>query len=315
MSESSWPTLGVELAFLGLLALLWGSSYLLIKVALQTIPPVTLIAIRVSTALVVLSTIAVMRGEHWPKDGKTWRMLFIQALLFSIGAWTILAWGQQYIESGLASVLNSTTPIFVFFITALVTRHEPITSLKLIGACLGLIGVTLIVGVDVLRGLGQQVLAQLAILLSSLLYGCAAIYGKKFAHLSPLMVATGMMIWATFCLVPMSAVMEQPWTLAPAFGSIVAALALGIFCTGLALLLYFRLLRTLGSMGVASQSYLRAAVGVVLGISFLGERFTPLVGLGLAAAILGVMAINLPSPSWSRIGRRSPSGSAGRFAP
>lgn len=283
-----------EIALLALLAILWGSSYLLIKVAVETIPPVTLIAARVTLAALFLIAVVAYRGERLPRDRRTWRMLFVQAVFNSIGAWTVLAWGQQYVDSGLASVLNSTSPIVVFFITLLFTRHEPAGGLRLLGACIGVVGVGLIVGVGALKGFGQQVLAQLAILLGAALYGAAAVYGRRFSHLPPAVTAAGTMIWATVCLVPLSIVTEQPWRLSVSGVSAMAAIVLGVICTGAALLIYFRLVRTLGSMGVASQSYLRAAVGVILGVAVLGERITPLVAIGLAAAVLGVAAINMP---------------------
>jgi drug/metabolite transporter (DMT)-like permease len=294
MTARSETSLGFEIGLLGLLALLWGSSYLFVKIAVADIPPITLIAVRVSIAAIFLLGVMRWRGERLPTDRRTWRMLFIQAIFNSIAAWTILAWGQQYVASGLASVLNSTSPIFVFFITLFFTRHETVSLLKLIGACLGLIGVILIVGLDVLNGLGQQVAGQLAALVGALLYAGAAIHGKKFAHLSATATAAGTMIWATLCLVPLSLLLEHPWTLNPSRQSIIAALTLAIFCTGGALMIYFRLVRTIGSLGVASQSYLRAEIGVVLGIVFLDETISFVMALGLAAAILGVAAINLP---------------------
>ena len=284
----------LELALLAVLAVLWGSSYLLIKIAVDTIPPVTLVAVRVSVAALFLLVIVAWQGDHLPKDGQTWWRLFVQAIFNPIGAWIALAWGQQFVDSGLASVLNSTSPLFVFFIALMITRHEPITSLKLLGACLGVVGVALIVGVEVLKGLGQEVVAQLAILLSAVLFAGAAIHGKRFSHLPPTVTVAGMMVWATVCLVPLSLATEQPWALRPSYVSITAAFVLALFCTGGAFLLYFRLIRTLGSMGVASQSYLRAGVGVMLGIVVLGEQITFVVGLGLTAAILGVVAVNMP---------------------
>ncbi len=227
-------------------------------------------------------------------------MLLVQSFFNSVGAWTILAWGQQYVDSGLASVLNSTSPIFVFFFTLLVTRHEAVSALKLFGACLGLFGVMLIVGVDSLAGLGQQVAGQLAALTGAVLYAFAAIYGKNFAHLSATATAAGTMLWASVILVPASIVLEQPWSLSPSLPAAGATLALGFFCTGIALLIYFRLVKTIGSMGVASQSYLRAGVGVVLGMIVLGEQITLVIGVGLLAAVLGVAAINFPLRSNSR---------------
>lgn len=297
MTHKGSPTvLGAELALLGVLALLWGSSYLFIKIAVAEIPPVTLIAVRVTIAAAFLLAVMHWRGERLPRDAKTWRMLLLQSFLNSIGAWTILAWGQQYVDSALASVLNSTSPIFVFFITFAVTRHETVNPLRLFGACLGALGVLLIVGVDALESIGAQVAGQLAALAGAMLYACAAVYGRNFSHLPAAVTATGAMIWASACLVPASLVLDRPWTLAPSGGAILATLALSLLSTGLALLIYFRLIRTLGSMGVASQAYLRAGVGVVLGMVFLGEHITPVIGLGLAAAIIGVAAINFPRP-------------------
>lgn len=286
--------LGFEMVFLAALSLLWGSSYLSIKFAVGSIPPVTLIAARVTIAALFLLAVVTWRGEHLPRGGRTWRMLFVQAVFNSIGAWTVLAWGQQYVESGLASVLNSTSPLFVFLITLLCIRHEQTSPLKFAGACLGTIGVTLIVGVDVLNELGQQVVAQLAVLYGAVLYAGAAIYGKRFSHLPPTVTAAGTMIWASLCLIPLSIVTEQPWTLRPSVAALAAVVVLGLFCTGVALLIYFRLIRTLGSMGVASQSYLRAGVGVVLGVVVLGETITPHVGIGLAVTVLSVAVINIP---------------------
>ena len=283
-----------ESALLCLLALLWGSSYLLIKVAVETIPPITLIVIRLFIAAIFLSAIVIWKGERLPRDGKTWRLLLVQSFLTSIGAWTVLAWGQQFVDSALASVLNSTSPVFVFLITFFFTRHETTSWLKLFGTCMGVVGVALIVGADALQGLGQQVLAQLAVLSSAVMYAGAAMFGKRFTHLTPLMTATCTMLWASLFLVPLSLVIDEPWTLAPSTLSMMAAVTLAVLGTGVALLIYFRLLRTLGSLGTTSQSYLRAGVGVAFGVIVLGEHITPVIGAGIVAALIGVIAINFP---------------------
>ena len=153
----------------------------------------------------------------------------------------------------------------------------------------------LIVGVDVLAGLGQQVAGQLAAIAGAILYACAAIYGKQFSHLTATATAAGTMILASIVLLPASLFLEQPWRLSPSLAAILAAIILAVFCTGFALLVYFRLVKTLGSMGVASQAYLRAGVGVFLGMMFLGEQITPMIAFGLLAAILGVAVINMPA--------------------
>jgi drug/metabolite transporter (DMT)-like permease len=283
-----------ELALLCLLALLWGSSYLLIKVALAAIPPFTLIAIRVVIAAALLLIVVGLRGEQLPRDRTAWRNLVVQAFFNSIGAWTVLAWGQQYVDSALAGVLNSTSPIFLFLLTLLWVRQEPVTVRKAVGAALGLIGVLLLVGVDALAGIGQQVAAQLAILLGAFLYGCAALNGRRFAASPPTVTAAGTMLCAATVLVPAALVIERPRHLTPSTLSLAAAIALAVLCTGLALLIYFRLLRTLGPIGTTSQSYLRTGVTVLLGVFVLGEHLTPTMSLGLVAIVLGVAAINTP---------------------
>lgn len=289
------PHPSVEYALLLLLALLWGSSYMFVKIGVETIPPLTLITLRVGIAAIMLVGIVIWRKEKVPTDPATLLQLLLQAFLNSFGAWTIVAWGQQYVESSLATVLNSTSPLFVFLITFFFTRHESTNVLKLIGAGLGITGVVLIVGTDALQGLGQQVGAQLAILFAAFMYGCAAIYGKRFSHLSPTVIAATAMVLATCAMIPLSLAFDRPWTIVPSAKSVMAAVALGILCTGVALMLYFRLLRTLGSMGVASQGYLRVGVGVLLGIFILDETITPVIAAGIAAAVIGVILINLPA--------------------
>lgn len=300
--QTKSKSLVVELGLLCLLALLWGSSYLFSKVVVAEIPPITMVALRVSLAAAFLLAVMAFRGERLPRDRRTWRMLYIQAIFNSIAAWTVLAWALQHMDSGLASVLNSTAPIFIFFITYFFTNHEATSGLKLLGACLGLAGVVLIVGVDALGGIGQSTLAQLAALFGALLYAGASIYGKRLSHLSSIVTAAGTMLVASLTLVPLSLIFEAPWTLAPSAQTLAAMVVLGVFCTGVALMLYFRLLQTLGSLGVASQAYLRAGIGVILGVMLLGEEITLVIGFGLLAAILGVAAINMPPGMFKRRG-------------
>lgn len=290
----------IEFILLIILAFLWGSSYLFIKLALETIPPVTLMAFRVSIAAIFLIAVMAYQKQKFPNTHKTWRMLFIQACFNSIGAWTLLAWGQQYVDSGLATVLNATSPIFVLLITVFITRHEAHTPLKYIGAILGLTGVISIVGFEAANGIGQQVTAQLAILIGAILYACAAIYGKRFSNIPPSVTAATTMIWATVFLVPACFILESPWAITPSKTSIISMLILSIACTGIALLIYFRLVKTIGSAGVASQSYLRVGVGVILGMIVLGETIEVMTAIGVITTVLGVILMNISKIKISR---------------
>ena len=283
-----------ELAMLGLLACLWGSSYLLIGLAVATIGPVTVVATRVAVAALALIAFARWRGHRFPRDRATWGALAVQSFLNSFGAWTLLAWGQRHVETGLAGVLNSSSPVFVVLITLLVLRRR-VAARAVAGAVLGLAGVAVILGPEVLGGLGAQALAQCAVLGSAILYALAALNGHRFAALAPAVTAAGTMIVASAVLIPASLVFERPWTFSPSALSLGAALLLGLFCTALALLLYFRLVVTLGPVGVASQSYLRAGIAVLLGIVLMAEMPAPSVALGIAVALAGVLMINWPA--------------------
>ena len=284
----------VEYALLVALATLWGASYPLIRIALESLGPITLMAVRVSLAALLLCVIAWSRGERFPRERSTWGAFLVQAFFNSIGAWTLLAWGQQFVNSGLAGVLNSTSPIFVFFLTLLWTRHEHAGVLRLMGALLGLLGVVIIIGANAFSGLGSDVVAELAILGGAFLYGCAAIYGKRFHPHPPVVTAAATMIWATVILYPLAMVVEKPWTFEPTLRSAGAAAALAVFSTALALLIYFRLVNTIGSLGVASQSYLRSVIAIAMGVVLLHEPLTSSLALGTFVIVAGMIMINKP---------------------
>jgi drug/metabolite transporter (DMT)-like permease len=273
------------------LATLWGASYTFIKIGVETIPPVTLIAGRTLIAAVLLLPLMRWRGLALPTDAATWRRFLIQACLNSAIPFTLIAWGERSVDAGLATVLNSTAPIFTFLLTASVTQHEPATARKLLGVASGIVGVCLIVGVEALSGLAEQLLAPIAIVAATVCYAGAAIFGKTFKELDPMLPAAGSLICGAAILCPASLVIDQPWTLTPSRESVLALIGLSVFSTALALVIYFRLVRTLGSLGVTSQAYLRVPIGVAMGITFLGERLTPAAWIGLACVVIGVAAM------------------------
>ena len=275
-----------------LLAGLWGSSYVALKIAVAEIPPVTVIALRVTIAALVLAALLRVRNERLPRDASTWRALLVQSFFSATAPWCLLAWSAQRIDASLAGVLNSTSPIWVFFITALLTRHEPLTLLKFVGAAGGLLGVAIMIGWAPAQASGADVWGQLGAVASAMLYACAAVWGTRYSGASVFAVTAGTMIWSSACLIPLSLVLEQPWTLRPSTQAMLAVIYLGVVTTALALLLYFRLVRTLGSLGVASQAYLRAGWSVLLGVVLLGEAFTLQLLIGLAAIVVAVTAIN-----------------------
>lgn len=279
-----------------LLALLWGASYPLLKVAVDTLPPLTVVAIRsLVGGLILLAALGPrVRLLGQVSTGSTLRALSIQSAFNCVIPWILIAWAMPSLDAGLAAILNSLSPIFIFLLTAFVTRHEPVTRRKFAGVILGLAGVVTIVGVDALAGVGAKTLAELACVAGAFSYAVAGVIGVRFARVTPLVPAAGTTLIAAAVLVPLALMFEQPWTLRPSMPSVVAVLAAAVFSTGLAMVVYFRLLATVGSIAMSSQAYLRILVGVGLGMAFLGETPTPhaLVGLGLVVA--GVVAMTWP---------------------
>jgi drug/metabolite transporter (DMT)-like permease len=283
-----------ELVLLLVLSSLWGASYTFVKVGVQTISPVTLIAARTVIAGTILVAIIHWRGLTLPKDATTWRRFFFQACLNSVVPFTLIAWAQQTTDAALATILNSTSPIFAFLLTVFVTRHEAVTGRKLFGVGAGIVGICLIVGVQAIGGLGQELWAQLAIVAATICYAGAAIFGRNFEGLNPIMPAAGSMICGAIVLVPASLITEKPWTLTPSLESILALLALSVFSTALAFAIYFRLVQTLGSVGTTAQAYLRVPIGVAIGVMFLREHLTSTALLGLVCVIAGVAGMSVP---------------------
>jgi drug/metabolite transporter (DMT)-like permease len=292
--ETPRPRTVVNLALLLALATLWGAAFTLIKVGIATIPPVTLIAARTLIAGTILLAILGLRGIALPRDPAIWRRFLIQACLNSAIPFTLIAWAERHVDAGLATILGSNAPIFAFLLALLFVRHERPTLRQSLGVAAGLAGICLVVGVNALDGLGQDVVAQLALVLATMMYGAAALFGRNFNGLDPMVPAAGSLICGAIMLVPVSLIVDQPWTLSPSVNSIVALLVLAVFSTAIAFVIYFKLIQSLGSVGATAQAYLRVPIGVALGVVFLGETLSPTVWIGLVCVVAGIAAMTIP---------------------
>jgi len=294
-SDPRPQNLARELALLLLLATLWGASYTFIRVGVATIPPITLIAARTAIAGIMLWAVMLWRGMRLPSDAANWRRFLFQACLNSVIPWTLLAFGERTLEAGLATILNSTSPIFTVLLSLAISRREALSPRKLVGVVTGMAGISLIVGVQALGGFGQQLMAQILTVLAAVCYAGAAIFGRGFKNLDPIAPAAGSLISGAAILIPASLSMERPWMLEPSTSSVLALIALAVFSTALAFVIYFRLIRTLGSVGTTAQAYLRVPVGVAFGVMLLGERPSATAWIGLACVVVGVGAMTIPA--------------------
>lgn len=291
------PILRTELALLLALATLWGASYSFIKIGVETIPPVTLIAARTLIAGGLLLIVIRARGLTLPRDGATWKRFLVQAALNSVVPFTLIAWAERSVDAGMAVILNATTPIFAFLLTILLSRQEVVSARKLFGVVAGLAGTGLVIGVQAFDGLGRDMMAQLAIVTATLCYAGAAIFGRVFKGMDPIMPAAGSLVCGAAILLPASLLVDTPWTLSPSARSVAALTALAVFSTALAFVLYFRLVHTIGSVSTTAQAYLRVPIGVAIGVVFLGESLSPTAWMGFACVIAGVAAMTIPGKS------------------
>jgi drug/metabolite transporter (DMT)-like permease len=293
-SHSRKTSLVFELSLLALLATLWAAAYTFIKIGIETIPPVTLIAARTLLAGSLLVLIMSLRGVSLPKDLVSWRNFAIQACLNSAIPFTLIAWAEKSIDAGLAVILNSMTPVFTFLITLFWSHHEATGLRKFAGVVVGLAGTCVIVGHQAFNHVGQELFAQIAVILATICYAGAAIFGRNFKTLDPMAPAAGSLLSGAAILIPVSLLVDRPWTLAPSGASVLALIGLAVFSTSMAFVIYFRLIHTLGSVGTTAQAYLRAPIGVAIGAYFLGERLDPSAWIGLVCILIGVLLMTLP---------------------
>ncbi|MEL7464807.1 MAG: DMT family transporter [Pseudomonadota bacterium] len=280
-----------EIALLVLLSFLWGASFTLIEIAIDTIPPATIVFGRLLIGAALLLLLVLWSGTAFPTSLTRWGALLVQGILQSALPFTLISWGQKHIDSGLAGLLNTTPPLFVFLLGFFLLRDRSAGARQIIGILLGFAGVLVIMGPAALAGEGSSVLGQLAVTGASLSYAVAAIYAKRFSDQPPILTAACSMAFATLVMAPVSFWVDDPLSLAPSASAVVAVIAMGVFSTAVAMVIYFRLVSTLGPLGVTTGSHMRAGFSVVLGVLLLGEALSSALLIGLVMILLGVAIV------------------------
>ena len=297
-----------DYALLLALACCWSSTYPLTKIGLGSIPPITFISARSLIAAFFLLAVLRVRGIPMPTDARAWKLFAFQQTINSTFPFLIITWAQQYVPAASTVVLASTTPIFAFVITWAITRHEPATLLKLAGAILGLAGTGVIIGLDAIAGLGKEIVAEMAILLATISFACATIFGLRLSGYDPTVIAAGSLLFGGLVLLPFAILVEHPWTLHPTAEALAATAAMGIFSSALGLMLFYMCLTRLGTLTTNAQGYLRIPIGVALSVILLGEPVPSNLALGLVLVMAGVAAMTIPADKFRRwlrlLGRR-----------
>ena len=285
-----------QLGLLVLLGLIWGASFMFIKVALPTVPPFTIVFIRTALAGLVLYAVVRLRGSRMPPPGAIWGSFLVMGLLNGAIPYSLINWGEVHIEAGLGAIFNSLMPLFTVVFAHFATRDERFSRRKLAGVFLGLAGVILLMGPSALKGLGSHVLGQLAVAGAAASYAVAAIYGKRLGKDTPFVLATGQMAGGALLIAPFMVVVDKPWTLSPDLPAIFCLLLLAVTNTALAYVLYYRLLAQLGATRLSLVTYIIPISGVFWGWLVLGERlgWPAFAALGLILASVATVSDMLP---------------------
>lgn len=283
MSGSDW-------LLLILLSIVWGGSFFFAKVAVAELPPLTIVLARVVIAAAALHLLVIATGQRMPTDLALWLDFLIMGLLNNAIPFSLIFWGQKEIASGLASILNATTPLFTVLVAQAFTQDEKATPAKLIGVGLGLVGVALMIGLDLVSGFGSHLVSELAVLVAALSYAFAGVFGRRFRGRPPLQVAAGQLTGSSILILPLALFIDPPWLeVSPSLGVWAALIGLALLSTALAYVIFFRILARAGATNLLLVTFLIPVSALLLGVAFLGESVTAhqlvgmlLIGLGLA---------------------------------
>lgn len=285
MSPLDWLMLAV-------LSVLWGGSFILNKIAVAAVSPLTVALGRVSVAALILVAIAATRRELRALIA-AWPVFLILGMFNSAVPFTLIAWSQTQIGSGLASILNATTPLFAVVFAHIATRDDKLTPSRTVGLIIGMIGVVVMIGVGALTGLASHVAGEVACLGAAALYAGSTVYARGYRSFAPTVLGAGQTAAATLLLMPVVAAVDQPWTRPlPSATVLVALVLLGAVSTAIAYLLFFRILERAGATNVSLVTFLIPVSAILLSVLLLGERLEVHQIAGMAAIAAGLVAID-----------------------
>jgi drug/metabolite transporter (DMT)-like permease len=280
-------------AMLLALSVLWGGSYLYVKVALAELPPITIVALRVVIGGAFLVAILRLKGLALPRDPALWRAFGVLALINTLVPFVLIAWGQREISAGLAAILNAATPLWTITLAHFLTADERMNVRRATGVLIGFAGVVVLVGPEALAGIGTSVAAQLACVLATISYGFALIWARRFRRIDGSVVASGQFICAAPAAVALACLVDRPWSLpVPGQATIAAILALALFSTAFGYLVYFRLMQRSGAGNASLVTMLIPPSAMLLGSLFLDERPEPVGLAGFAMIAVGLAIVD-----------------------
>lgn len=295
MASSINTSMGMrEWAMLIALSVLWGGSFFFVGVAVADLPTLTIVTLRVGIAAIALWSIALIIGQRPPKSISVWAAFLGMGLLNNVIPFVLIVWGQTQIASGLASILNATTPLFTVVVAGMLLTDERATPLKLAGVAIGFMGVVVMIGMPAV-GDNDNTLAQLAIMAAALSYAFAGVYGRRFKKMavSPIVTAAGQVTASALVLAPIALMIDGPLDIAaPSAETWMSIVALAVLSTAVAYVIYFKLLESAGATNLLLVTLLVPVSAILLGALYLNEVLGIVHFVGMALIALGLSAID-----------------------
>lgn len=269
------------------LSIVWGGTYYFVAIALAEIPPLTLVLVRCIVAVGVLVPILLLLRFEFPRTAAKWRDYAVMAILNNIIPFTMIFYAQYAIPSGLAAVLNATTPLMSLLVLRFVAG-EPWTMNKLVGVVVGLAGVAILIGPAAIAGTNlTAVVSMLLCVAAAVCYGFSSLWGRRLTEFAAPVSAASQLSCSMLLLFPLAAGVDRFWTLPlPSTPIVLAVLGLGVLSTALAYILFFRILASAGPLNVMLVTLLIPPTAIGLGVVFLGETLLPHQVIG--AVVIGI---------------------------
>lgn len=298
-------------ALLLALSLLWGGSYFFSKIAVGALPPLTVVGARVMLAAATLLVVCRLAGVTMPWE--RWRDFASMGAINNVLPFALIFWAQTEIASGLASILNATTPLVTAVLAHVLTKDEKLTAVKVAGVVLGIAGVSVMVGIEAPEGFGASILPQAACLAAAVSYAFAGIFARRrLKGMPPLAAAAGQLTASSLMALPLIFLIDRPWTLPlPDAETVAALLGLALLSTALGYAIYFRILARAGATNILLVTLLIPPSAILLGALFLGERLETHHLAGFSAIALGLAAIDGRPLGWLKA-KRAAGGPAAR---
>lgn len=282
----------MNLLLLFILGAIWGTSFLFIKIVVGEVPPMTLVAGRLGLASAVMWAFLRLRGASFPRERRLWGIYAVTGLLNGALPFTLISWGEQYISSGLAALLQSTTPIFTIILAHFLTHDDRFTAKKVLGTLLGFIGVGLLMWPELRGGLQASVWGQLAIVGSSVSYALATIFARERLHGEPpLISAAGQFTMGFVYILPLSLLIERPFDLSPSWTAVGSWATLALLGTVIAYAIYYTLLQRTNATFTTTVTYIVPINGLILGALILGEHIHAGLLISLGLILSGVLLV------------------------